>query len=89
MAEEYKVLHKPVMRKFLIRLKPGKFAFLSYSIKNAKLYIESVYTHPDFRGRRIARRLVLAALDFAKEKSLRVVPVCSYAVSFFKKTRNL
>lgn len=88
MAREYEVLHKPAMRKFLIRLEPGKFAFLSYSIRDSKLYIESVYTHPDFRGRGIARRLMLAALSFAKEKSLKVVPVCSYAVSFFRKNKE-
>ena len=88
MAEEYEIIHKPSMNKFLIRLEPGKFSFLGYSIKSGKLYIKSTYTHPDYRGRGIARRLVLEAVRYARENSLKIVPVCSYAVSFFKKYKE-
>jgi predicted GNAT family acetyltransferase len=32
-----------------------------------------------FRGRGIARKLVLAGFDDATKKHLRIVPICSYA----------
>ena len=82
---EYEVLHRPHLKKFLIRLAPGKYAYLGYDIKEGKLYIESTYTPPEFRGRGIARRLVLEAIKYAEENNLKIVSICSYAVRFFEK----
>ncbi len=82
---EYEVLHRPVLRKFLIHLAPGKYAFLSYEIKEGKMFIELTYTPSEFRGKGIARRLMLEVVKYAKENNLKIVPVCSYAVSFFER----
>ena len=42
-----------------------------------------LFTHTEvprqFRGRGIARKLVLAGFDVASKKRLRIVPLCSYA----------
>lgn len=81
----YKVIHRPKIGKFLIRLEPGKFAFLGYTIKDNKIYIESTCTPPEYRGRGIAARLMEAVVEWAREKRLKVVPVCSYSLYFFKK----
>jgi len=80
----YKVIHRPKIGKFLIRLEPGKFAFLGYTIKDNKIYVESTYTPPEYRGRGIAARLMEAVVEWARERGLKVVPVCSYSLYFFK-----
>ncbi|HDI31920.1 MAG TPA: N-acetyltransferase [Thermofilum sp.] len=81
MDTEYRIIHKPRIGKFLIRLEPGKYAFLGYHIEGDKLYVDSTYTPLEYRGRGIARRL----MDYARENGYKIVPVCSYAVAYFRK----
>ncbi len=85
MTEKYKIIHKPGINKFMIRLEPGKFAYLEYKMEDNKFYIVSTYTHPDYRGRGIAHILTEKAIEFAREHGLKIVPICSYAIRFFKK----
>jgi uncharacterized protein len=40
---------------------------------------------PALEGQGLAAKLVRAALDFAREQNLRVVPVCPYVSSFIRK----
>lgn len=86
--ENLKIIHRPGSKKFLIRFGPGKYAYLGYRINNGKMYIETTYTPPEFRGRGIATRLMKEALKYAEENGLKVVPVCSFAVVFFRKYKE-
>ena len=70
---------------FLIRLERGKYAYLKYEINNNLLKITHVYTHPDYRRRGIAAKLVEHTINYARERGLKVIPECSYAVYYFKK----
>ncbi|MCD6357374.1 MAG: N-acetyltransferase, partial [Thermoproteales archaeon] len=47
------------------------------------------YTPPEFRGRGIATRLTEHVIRWAEEGGLGIVPVCSFAVAFFRKHREL
>jgi predicted GNAT family acetyltransferase len=47
--------------------------------------ITHVGVHPDLRGQGIAGKLTQFALEYAKSKSLRVIPICSYAVAWIQK----
>jgi len=82
---EYEIIHRPSIGKFLVRLEPGKYAFLSYRVESGRLYIDSAYTPEEYRGRGIATRLMLAAIEYARGKRLKIVPICSFAVRFFDK----
>ena len=44
-----------------------------------------VGVHPALRGQGVAGRLVEASLEYAKEKALRVIPMCSYAAAFMRR----
>ncbi|MEM3108848.1 MAG: GNAT family N-acetyltransferase [Candidatus Bathyarchaeia archaeon] len=79
----YKVGHKPGM--FHIRLAPGKYSYLKYSIEGGDMKILSTYTPEEFRGRGLAALLMEEALKYAKENNLRVVPECSYARYYLEK----
>ena len=89
MSQEYHVIHRPKINKFLVRLVPGKYAYLGYKVEGGKFYIETTYTPEEYRGRGIAAYLTRVAIEWAREKGLKVVPVCSYAVYFFKKNKDL
>ncbi|RLE70747.1 MAG: hypothetical protein DRJ43_01335 [Thermoprotei archaeon] len=83
------VLHRPDQRMFLIRLEPGSYAFVKYEVVGNKLYITRTYTPEKFRGGGLASRLTERVVLWAKERGFKVVPVCSFAISFFKKRRDL
>ncbi len=67
------------------RLPDGSKAWLLYKIVNEKMYLYKTYTPPQHRGKGIARKLVEKAIDIARERGLRIVPVCSYTIRFFMK----
>ena len=89
MSEEPRILHRPKQNMFLARLAPGKYAFVGYEVRGGKLYITKTYTPPEFRGRGIATRLTEHVVRWAEERGLGIVPICSFAVAFFKKHKEL
>lgn len=44
---------------------------------------------PEFRGRDIARQLVMAAVNFARANGKRIRPLCSYAHRVFDRTPEI
>ena len=72
-------------KRFQIRLTYGKASFLKYDIKDGKMFIEETYTPPEYRGRGLATKLMEAALKYAEERNLKIVPKCSFAEVYFKK----
>jgi len=47
-----------------------------------------VFVENDYRGQGIAGKLVDALVEHARANNLKLVPVCSYAVSYFAKNQN-
>ncbi|MDI9644202.1 MAG: GNAT family N-acetyltransferase [Candidatus Verstraetearchaeota archaeon] len=70
---------------FYIELDDGESAELAYHVEGGALYLDSTYTPDAFRGRGIGGRLIEAAVAYAKEKGLKIVPVCSFAAGYFKR----
>jgi len=89
MSAEYEVVHRPDLGKFLIELAPGAFAFLQYELRGGKMYIVRTYTPPEFRGRGIATYLTRHAVEWAREQGYKIVPLCSFAVEFFRRNKEL
>ncbi|MBL8091939.1 MAG: N-acetyltransferase [Anaerolineales bacterium] len=58
---------------------------LDYIEDKDSFAITHVGVHPDLRGQGIAGKITQFALDYAKSKSLRVIPICSYAVWWIQK----
>lgn len=53
---------------------------------DAKFIIEHTEVHPSHEGQGLGRKLVQAGVDFAREKELKIIPLCTYAKSIFDKT---
>ena len=81
---EEKVIHEKENERFIIYM-DEKEAFVEYKTGEDKLNLFHTYTDPELRGRRLAAQVVRAALEFAKENNLKVVPTCSYVQAFIKK----
>jgi len=63
----------------------GYLSKLDYIQDGKNFVITHVGVSPELRGQGIAGRIVQVGLEYAKEKSLRVVPMCSYAAAFIRK----
>ena len=73
---------------FFVRLPDGSKAYLKYSVEGDRLSLIETYTPEAYRGRGLAKLLVDEAVEYAVEKGLRIVPLCSYSVYYFIKFRD-
>ena len=65
---------------FVLRANGQPLGILDYALTGTgEMRIDYVEVDPDLRGAGHGRRLVEAAVAFARERQLRVVPICSYA----------
>ena len=65
---------------FVLRIDGERFGFLEFTRPDVGVMcIEHVEVAPHLRGARLGQQLVRKAVAFAKDTSLRVVPICSYA----------
>ncbi len=62
----------------------GHLCKLDYMQDGNNFVIEHVGVYPEFRGQGIAGKLMEVALEYAKQNSLRVIPMCSYAVYYIR-----
>ena len=63
----------------------GKEVYVEFEMKNNAMDLDHTYTHLELRGRGLAAQVVGAALEYAKENNLKVIPTCSYVRSFINK----
>jgi|YelNatPaOPRAMG01_1025707.scaffolds.fasta_scaffold38382_5 predicted GNAT family acetyltransferase len=63
----------------------GSEAFLKFHVSKGKMYIDSTFTPEEHRGKGAGTKMMEAAINYAKENKLTVVPVCPFSVEFFKK----
>lgn len=63
----------------------GEEAILLYRINGNKMDIYDTFTPHELRGRGIAEQLAIAAFNYAKEHSMRIVPTCPYIGETFLK----
>jgi hypothetical protein len=62
----------------------GDEVYLLYDEKEDLLDLYSTYTPPNLRGKGLAAKVVKAALEYAKEKKLKVIPSCWYVRKFIE-----
>jgi predicted GNAT family acetyltransferase len=66
----------------------GELAVCEYQLNGDRMIFTHTYVPPELRGRKVAQKLVTVALDYAKEKNLKVVPACSYVDAFVARRRE-
>ncbi len=62
----------------------GHLSKLDYMQDGNNFVIEHVGVDPEFRGQGVAGKIMEAALEYARQNSLRVIPMCSYAVYYIR-----
>lgn len=73
----YAVTHDPVACRFEVKT-DGLIAELTYQIEGERILMLHTGVPPELEGRGIGSALAAAAVAYAQEQSLTVVPLCSF-----------
>lgn len=55
----------------------------------SKFIIDHTEVNPDFRGRDVGKKMVHAAVDYARQNGLKIMPLCPFAKAMFQKDQSL
>ena len=83
-VENLQVTHNPAENRFETWI-DGYLSKADYIQDGKNFVITHVGVHPELRGQGVAARIVQVSLEYAKEKSLRVIPMCSYAAAYIRR----
>jgi len=82
--ESLEVIHNEAENRFEVWI-DGQLSKLDYNDHDDTIVMMHVGVHPEQRGQGIAGKLTQVALEYAKEKNLRVIPMCSYVAAYIHK----
>jgi len=72
--------------RYLIDLAPGVVAEMTYQRTGPNtILIDHTRVPPQYRGKNIAEKLMLYAIDDARQNGAKIIPVCSYVITQFKR----
>lgn len=60
----------------------GQLSKLDYMLDGDTIVMTHVGVYPEQRGQGVAGKLTRVALEYAKENSLRVIPMCPYIATY-------
>lgn len=82
-----KVEHKEERKLFSIVDDDGQEAgIIEYMVGgDGELYATHTEVYPEYEGNGYASQLLDALVDYAKEKGVKLVPLCGYVIGQFKK----
>jgi len=81
----YVVRDNAEKHRFEIDLGDGSFAIAQYTLPEGKIMITHTEVPPAHEGKGIASFLVRTALASARERGLKVIPICPFVAAYIKK----
>jgi predicted GNAT family acetyltransferase len=79
-----KITNNLALNRFEVSLSEGT-GFLRYRMEADTMHLLYVEVPPEARGHGVAAELSRAALEFAKDRGLKVIPVCSYVAAYLRR----
>lgn len=83
-----KINHDKEAQKFSLTIDGKDSSVLYRMTANKTMDIYRTYVPPEQRNNGLAGKIVKAALDYAKENNLKVIPSCSYTDYFIKQNKE-
>jgi hypothetical protein len=80
-----KVLDNPERHRFEIDLGDGQFAFAEYTLPAGKIMFTHTEVPENHEGRGIGTVLIEAGLAAARERGLKVIPICPFFAAYMQK----
>lgn len=82
--EKLEVTHNEANNAFEVWI-DGYRSKLDYIQEGKNFVITHVGVYPLHRGQGVAAKIVDAGLEYARQNSLRVIPMCSYAAMYIRR----
>ena len=82
--DELEITHNPAENRFETWIE-GRLSKLDYLLNGETIVMTHVGVHPEDRGHGVAAKLTEVALEYARGKSLRVIPMCSYVAAYIRR----
>jgi len=82
--QKLEVIHNEAEERFETWI-DGQLSKLDYMQDKNTIVITHVGVHPEHRGQGVAGKLTQVALEYAKEKSFRVIPMCPYVATYIRR----
>lgn len=54
-----------------------------------KFIIDHTEVNPEFNGKGVGKKMVIAAVEYARENNLKIIPLCPFAKSVFDKVEEI
>ena len=81
--KEFEVIHNPAEDRFEMWI-DGQLSKLDYTENGNTIVMLHVGVPVEYRGHGAAGKITQFGLEYAKAKSLRVIPMCSYVASYIR-----
>ena len=75
-SSDAEVFHEPARRRFVAHAGQRESRLFYIPGEEGTVEFRSTYVDPALRGQGVGEKLVLCALDWAKEEGLKVIPTC-------------
>jgi predicted GNAT family acetyltransferase len=87
MADELQlaIADNPERRRYLVRLGDRVVGYSEYDLEPSRIVFTHTVVKPEFEGRGVGSRLAKFALDDARNRGLRIVPVCPFIRAYLKR----
>jgi predicted GNAT family acetyltransferase len=66
----------------------GYTSYADYRLDGPRLYVDYVFSPPSLRGTGAAGRLMSALSADARDKGLRITPICGYAAAWLTRSKE-
>lgn len=81
------IIHDAAKQKFYVIFE-GLESHLEYARMNSVLNLNHTYVPNELRGKGIAGKIVKAALTYAEENNLKIIPSCSYVADYVQRHKE-
>jgi predicted GNAT family acetyltransferase len=88
-AASLTVRDNPDRRRFEIDLGDGSFAIAEYTLPAGKIMFTHTEVPEAHEGKGIGTALIRFALDFARERGLKVIPICPFFAAYMQKNADV
>jgi len=66
----------------------GLTSYADYRLQGERLYIDYVFAPPALRGTGASGRLMAALAADARQKGLKITPICGYAAAWLRRSHE-
>jgi predicted GNAT family acetyltransferase len=84
-APPFAIRDNPEKQRFELDLGEGSFAIADYKLRAGKIVFTHTEVPPAHEGQGIGSALIRFALSSARERGLKVIPICPFVAAYIKK----